>query len=38
MGKGNKLMINLHYHILPGIDDGAKTMDDSLNVARRAVS
>lgn len=31
-------MIDLHCHILPGIDDGAKTMDDSLEMARRAVS
>ncbi|MDD6489433.1 MAG: hypothetical protein PUG48_06450 [Clostridia bacterium] len=25
-------MIDLHCHILPGIDDGAKTTDDSLNL------
>lgn len=31
-------MIDLHCHILPGIDDGAKTMNDSLDMARRAVS
>lgn len=31
-------MIDLHCHILPGIDDGAKTMDDSLDMARKAVS
>ena len=31
-------MIDLHCHILPGIDDGAKSMDDSLDMARRAVS
>lgn len=30
-------MIDLHSHILPGIDDGAKTMDDSLAMARIAV-
>lgn len=31
-------MIDLHCHILPGIDDGAKTMDDSLAMARAAVA
>ncbi len=31
-------MIDLHCHILPGIDDGAKTMDDSLAMARVAVA
>lgn len=31
-------MIDLHCHILPGIDDGAKTMDDALKMARKAVS
>lgn len=31
-------MIDLHCHILPGIDDGAKTMDDSLEMARVAVA
>jgi len=30
-------MIDLHSHILPGIDDGAKTLDDSLAMARIAV-
>ncbi|MGE5272886.1 MAG: tyrosine-protein phosphatase [Verrucomicrobiota bacterium] len=30
-------MIDLHSHILPGIDDGARTMDDSLDIARAAV-
>lgn len=30
-------MIDLHCHILPGIDDGAKTMEDSLAMAREAV-
>lgn len=30
-------MIDLHCHILPGIDDGAKTIDDSLDMARMAV-
>lgn len=30
-------MIDLHCHILPGIDDGAKTMNDSINMAQLAV-
>lgn len=30
-------MIDLHCHILPGIDDGAKTLDISLEMARIAV-
>ncbi|WP_158735752.1 tyrosine-protein phosphatase [Alteribacillus sp. YIM 98480] len=29
-------MIDLHCHILPGIDDGAKTLEDSLDLARAA--
>lgn len=31
-------MIDLHCHILPGVDDGAKTIEDSLAMARMAVS
>lgn len=31
-------MIDLHCHILPGIDDGAKNIEDSLDMARKAVS
>jgi protein-tyrosine phosphatase len=31
-------MIDLHSHILRGIDDGARTLDDSLDIARAAVS
>ena len=31
-------MIDLHCHILHGIDDGPKTMDESLDMARLAVS
>ena len=31
-------MIDLHSHILPGIDDGAKTLDVSLEMARIAVA
>ena len=30
-------MIDIHCHILPGIDDGPKTMEDSLNMARKAI-
>jgi protein-tyrosine phosphatase len=30
-------MIDLHSHILPGIDDGARTMDDSVGLGRAAV-
>lgn len=31
-------MIDLHCHILPGIDDGAKTLDDAVEMARIAVA
>lgn len=31
-------MIDLHCHILPGVDDGAKTLDESLDMARIAVA
>ncbi|MGX7132223.1 tyrosine-protein phosphatase [Enterococcus songbeiensis] len=31
-------MIDLHCHILPGIDDGAQTMDDSIAMAEKAIS
>lgn len=30
-------MIDLHCHILPGVDDGAQTMEESLEMAREAV-
>ncbi|UPO87344.1 CpsB/CapC family capsule biosynthesis tyrosine phosphatase [Niallia sp. Man26] len=30
-------MIDIHCHILPGIDDGAKTIEDSLEMAKVAV-
>jgi protein-tyrosine phosphatase len=30
-------MIDLHSHILPGVDDGARTMVDSLDIAREAL-
>jgi protein-tyrosine phosphatase len=31
-------MIDLHSHILPGIDDGARSLEDSLEIARAAVA
>lgn len=31
-------MIDLHTHILPGVDDGVKTMDDALEFARVAAA
>ncbi|RDW20742.1 tyrosine-protein phosphatase [Oceanobacillus chungangensis] len=31
-------MIDIHSHILPGIDDGAQTEEDSLEMAREAVA
>ncbi|AGE23904.1 phosphotyrosine protein phosphatase [Geobacillus sp. GHH01] len=30
-------MIDIHSHILPGVDDGAKTMDDAIAMAKAAV-
>ena len=30
-------MIDIHSHILPGIDDGAKTVEDSIDMAKLAV-
>lgn len=30
-------MIDIHSHILPGVDDGAQTMEDSIAMAREAV-
>jgi len=29
-------MIDLHCHILPGVDDGAKTLDDAVEMGRCA--
>ena len=31
-------MIDIHCHMLPGIDDGARSMDESLAMARMAVA
>ena len=31
-------MVDLHTHIIPGIDDGAQTLDESLEMARLAVA
>ncbi|OFI48589.1 tyrosine protein phosphatase [Floricoccus tropicus] len=31
-------LIDLHCHILPGVDDGAQTIEDSLEMAKKAVS
>ncbi|WP_338788133.1 tyrosine-protein phosphatase [Metabacillus sp. FJAT-53654] len=30
-------MIDIHSHILPGVDDGAQTVEDAINMARLAV-
>lgn len=35
--KGVCGMIDIHCHILPGIDDGARTVEESLDLAREAV-
>ncbi len=31
----SKVKIDMHSHLIPGIDDGARTMDDSVALARR---
>ena len=31
------MIIDLHSHILPGMDDGAASMEDALEMARMAV-
>ena len=32
------MLVDVHCHLLPGIDDGAKTLEDSLDMAKLAVS
>lgn len=32
------MFVDLHCHILPGVDDGAKTVEDSIYMARTAVT
>jgi len=34
--RGNVAMVDLHCHILPGLDDGALSLEDSLAMARQA--
>lgn len=36
MKREGDIMLDLHCHILPGVDDGAKSMEDSLAMARLA--
>ena len=31
-------MIDLHCHILPGLDDGPKTMEESVEMAEAAIA
>ena len=31
-------MIDLHSHILPGLDDGARTLEDAVDIARAAAA
>jgi protein-tyrosine phosphatase len=31
------ILIDIHSHILPGVDDGAQTVEDSINMAKLAV-
>src|SRR5205807_4532739 len=35
---GANPVIDLHSHILPGLDDGARDLDDALGIARAAVA
>jgi protein-tyrosine phosphatase len=35
--KEEKAMIDIHSHILPGVDDGARTLDEALDMLRMAV-
>lgn len=36
--KGVDRMIDIHCHILPGVDDGARTLEDSIEMAKAAVA
>lgn len=36
--KGDNAMIDIHCHILPSIDDGARSMEESVAMARMAVA
>src|SRR5262245_45551284 len=36
--EGRRLLIDLHSHILPGIDDGSRSLEDSLELCRIAAS
>lgn len=32
------MIIDLHSHLIPGVDDGAQTIEQSIELARQAVS
>lgn len=36
-GEGMEIMIDIHTHILPGIDDGAQDEQEAILMARAAV-
>lgn len=38
MGLSKNSMIDIHSHIIPGVDDGARNMDETLAMARLAVA
>src|SRR6185369_7660849 len=37
-GRLRRLMIDLHCHILPGVDDGARTLDEAVAMCRMAAA